>query len=128
MSSDKPTILIVEDDLSTLELYSQVLQDEYLILGTVNKDKALELAQQGKIQAVILEPAMSDHYGWELITNMRQALHNKSTPIILCSSLDERRRGMELEVAAYLVKPVMPTELRDVIQRILTSSSKNRSV
>jgi DNA-binding response OmpR family regulator len=39
--------------------------------------------------------------------------------IILCSVLDDRRRGMNLGAAAYLVKPVLPKTLLDTLKQVL---------
>jgi DNA-binding response OmpR family regulator len=40
-------------------------------------------------------------------------------PLIVCSTLDERRRGIALGAAAYLVKPTLPATLLATLQQVL---------
>jgi DNA-binding response OmpR family regulator len=42
----------------------------------------------------------------------------RAVPIILCSALDERKRGLELGASAYLVKPVLPAALLEALRRV----------
>ena len=115
----RPTIVIVEDDLPTLELYSRELSTEYDVLGTLNKQEALAMVQQTGVRAVIMEPDWGGGQGWELLEAIQRSLKHKTIPILLCSSLDERRRGLEMGAVIYLVKPVLPTELHDALHQIL---------
>jgi DNA-binding response OmpR family regulator len=126
MPNPQNTILIIENDIPTLELYCQALGTGFHTIGTLNAAEALELARQNSIQAIILEPGMNQQHGWDLVAELRQVLQPTPPPIILCSWLDERRRGRELNVAAYLVKPVMPAELNEVLHQILALPPKKR--
>jgi DNA-binding response OmpR family regulator len=119
MKGNKPTILIVEADLPTLDLYCQALSGEFITVGTLKPEEALEYARLPQLRAVVIEPRLKNEVGWELAKEIRCVLLNKATPIILCSTLDERKRGIEMGAAAYLVKPVMPSELSTVVQSCL---------
>ena len=41
--------------------------------------------------------------------------------LVLCSTLDERRRGIELGATMYLVKPTLPTTLPGALQAVIKS-------
>ncbi|HOT91368.1 MAG TPA: response regulator [Anaerolineae bacterium] len=115
----KPRIVIIENDLPTLELYRRELSSEYEVLATLDVTEALAMAQMAGVRAVVLEPALGGGKGWELLATLSQTAVAESPPVILCSTSDERRKGMALGVAAFLVKPVLPTALHQVLRRII---------
>ncbi len=115
----KPRIVIIENDFPTLELYRRELSSEYEVLATLDGTEALAMAQMAGVQAVVLEPALGGGKGWDLLATLSQAAVAESPPVILCSTSDERRKGMALGAAAFLVKPVLPTTLHQVLQRII---------
>ncbi len=114
-----PTVLIIEQDDATRELYQRELGRHYDVLGSSNANHSIELLQNEPIDIVVLEPAMADGAGWQLIEALRQVHSGAPTPIVLCSALDERKRGKSLGAAAYLVKPVLPATLLDTLNRVL---------
>mgnify|MGYP000926885564 CR=1 FL=1 len=115
----KPRIVIVESDLPTLELYRRELSSDYEVLATLDVTEALAMAHMAGICAVVLEPALGGGKGWELLAALGRTAIAARPPVILCSTSDERRKGMTLGAAAFLVKPVLPTTLHQVLQRII---------
>ncbi len=115
----KPRIVIVENDLPTLELYRRELSSDYEVLATLDIAEALVMAQMAGVCAVVLEPALGGGKGWSLLATLCRAPVAERPPVILCSTSDERRKGMALGAAAFLVKPVLPTTLHQVLQRII---------
>jgi DNA-binding response OmpR family regulator len=118
MQTTAQSILIVECDLPTLELYQRELSRDYQILACSETQKALALLQTHPVSAVVLEPSTPDEQGWSLLAAIKSLPGPASIPVILCSTLDERKRGMEMGAVAYLVKPVLPTTLRETLRQI----------
>ena len=112
-------ILLLEADPVTRELYERELDRHYRVFTGLDESEALQLLRTVDIRAVVLEPAMSDGAGWHLLASMQAMQFRSPLRIILCSVLDERRRGMNLGAAAYLVKPVLPKTLLDTLQQVL---------
>jgi DNA-binding response OmpR family regulator len=112
-------ILLLEADPVTRELYGRELARHYRVFTGQDEAEALQLLRTVDIRAVVLEPTMSDGAGWRLLENLRDMQLRSPLRIILCSVLDERRRGMSLGATAYLVKPVLPTTLLDTLQQVL---------
>ena len=119
MTQARPALLIVEKDEATRELYQRELSRTYSVITTENAQQALEVLKNQEIAAVILEPATSDDAGWDLISFIRHMGNGSPIQVILCSALDERRRGIGLGAAAYLVKPVLPMTLLDTLNHVL---------
>lgn len=119
MPKKNDTVLIIENDPPTLELYRRELSRDYTVLACLTGDAAMELVSSGDLCAVVLEPAMEGGAGWNLLARLNRALQDRRVPIILCSTQDECRRGMEQGAAAYLLKPVLPVLLRDTLRQFV---------
>jgi DNA-binding response OmpR family regulator len=118
MRTAEQAILIVEHDQPTRELYLRELSRYFRVFACGDEYAALELLQAHDICAVVLEPAVSDGSGWHLLTQLKCAVGARAIPVVLCSALDERKRGLELGASAYLVKPVLPAALLETLRRV----------
>jgi len=118
MQTTTQAILIVERDLPTLELYQRELSRDYEILTCSEARQALALLRAHRIAAVVLEPSAPDGQGWSLLAAIKSLPGPSPIPVVLCSTLDERKRGMEMGAVAYLVKPVLPTTLRKTLRQV----------
>jgi Ala-tRNA(Pro) deacylase len=104
-----PSILVVEDETATNELFCRLLE-------------ALELAPQMQPSAILLDLMLPDMSGFEMLEQLRRTGPLKRIPIIVVTALDDaacRQRGKQLGADAYLTKPFMPAELVEEIQDIL---------
>lgn len=118
----KPIILMLESDLPTIELYRGVLDQEYDVLVRSDKQGALEVLSAGNVCAIILEPALAGGRGWGIFMAICNASHEQAIPVIVCTTLDERKRGLEMGAAAFLVKPVLPSVLLETLRKVQRSS------
>ena len=112
-------ILIIEEDAPTLELYRRELQRDYQVSACQSGEDALRLVKTNDVSVIVLEPAIEDGQGWGLLPALQQTQAGRRVLIVLCSTQDERKRGKLEGAAAFLVKPVLPIELRDCITRVL---------
>lgn len=113
----KPTILVVDEDVLSLELYARELSSDYQVIACEHIEEAQRFIQNPLLAAVILEPATNDGDGWLLLEEVRS--FSSSLPVIVCSVLDERKVGLEKAADAFLVKPVLPTTLHHMIDQIV---------
>jgi DNA-binding response OmpR family regulator len=123
-STKKPVVLMVENDLPTIELYRSILCKEYEMLICSKDSDVVEALRSHEVRAVILEPALDGGKGWNIFTTIRNAVRDRSIPVIVCSTLDERKRGLEMGAASFLVKPVLPDLLLATV-RYYTLISRN---
>ena len=118
-------VLIVEYDLPTLELYRRELSRDYEILTCSNAKQAFALLQTKRISAVVLEPFPHAEQGWFLLAAIRNLSDSPVVPVVICSSLDERQRGLEMGAAAYLVKPVLPATLLEALHHVVSQNDSS---
>lgn len=124
MPPTKPPILIIESNSPTLKLYRRELSRDFRVLACSEMSEALALVYTNNLAAVVLEPEISNGQGWNLLSELEHFFSGKSPPIILCSTLDERKRGLQAGAVDFLVKPVLPSVLVDAIHRVIRRSSK----
>jgi DNA-binding NtrC family response regulator len=120
MTQSKPSLLIIDDDLPTLELYQRELSGDYLVLTCQERSEAEQLIKTPGLCAIILEPTMSGGEGWKLLSYLSRLQNRLNFSVILCSSSDERKRGIKEGALVFLTKPVLPETLHSLLDQIVT--------
>lgn len=124
MVGENKTVLIIENDQNTLDLYQRFLKRFYRVISCNNESDALELVQNQPVSAIVLEPASPGGRGWVLLEKLRTMPQTTGIPIILCSTQDARRRGTELGATSFLLKPVLPNVLHAAIRQVLVGTAR----
>lgn len=119
----KPIILMVESDPPTIELYRGALNQEYEVLAHSNESGALEALSTSDVRAIILEPALEGGRGWAIFAAIQSATRERPIPVIVCTTSDERKRGLEMGAVAFLVKPVLPGVLLETLRQFQHSGA-----
>ena len=117
MPLKKLKILVLDEDLLALELYSRELGGSYQVITCDSVAETRLHLRDNLLDAVIIEPAVNDGEGWMLLNEI-QASHNPPL-VVLCSVEDDRKVGLERGALAYVVKPVLPTELHALLDLTL---------
>ncbi|HRA65608.1 MAG: response regulator [Caldilinea sp.] len=124
MSSKIASLLLLEPDRATRQLYARELGKRWRVVTVERASEALDILATEAIGAVILEFSVVDADQWQLLTQIRQQLGHATLPIIICSAVDERGKGYELGASAYLVKPVSPHQLSGEVSRWIDGQFK----
>lgn len=107
-----PTILVIDDEAASRMALRKVLAGAgYQFAGASTGTEALERMSTEKCEMIILDPALADMDGFELIRLIRcQSL----VPIITLSTSDDERskvRALDLGADDYVTKPFAEGEL-----------------
>ncbi len=113
----KPSVLVLDEDLLALELYSRELAPDYEVLTSASITETRQYLRNNTFDVLIVEPAVNRDEGWTLLKEIR-AMRNPPL-IIVCSVEDERKTGLELGVHLFLVKPVLPVTLHHLLDHIV---------
>jgi two-component system alkaline phosphatase synthesis response regulator PhoP/two-component system response regulator VicR len=117
------TILIADDDPTIIKLLQVNLEMEgYAVVCAYDGQDAVEHAQVEHPDLVLLDIMMPRMDGWAAREALSAIPGLKDTPVIVLSARAQQadlRRGYEAGVAAYVTKPFDPTELLDIIERVL---------
>lgn len=109
--SQKPHILIVDDEEFNRLLLLRILERDYHIDMAVNGQDALNKIAQHDYDAVLMDIMMPILNGIETLKIIRQELDFTTLPIILVSAISENSaivEGMELGANDYITKPIDP--------------------
>lgn len=113
MSHQRPTILIIDQDPSTRELYRRELALLYRVFACADENEARQVLSLQKMNVLVLEPVGC---GWDLFYELKGSL-----PVIVCSTSEVRNVHIRKQLAACLVKPVLPANLLDSVQCVLAA-------
>lgn len=126
------TILIVDDDIDTLQLIGTMLEQKgYKIIAANNGEKALQITQSELPDLIILDVMMPGIDGYEVTRRLRAIENTSLIPIILFSArvqVDDKMMGYEAGADDYLTKPTHPSELIIRVEAALEKSQANQTV
>lgn len=121
MPNDK--LLIVDDDIDTLELLQLALEKEgYQCLIASKGIDAMETLSKNPVDLLILDVMLPDMSGLEVCKKIKQDKKWASLPIILLTGRtgdNDKVVGLELGAEDYIVKPYNYKEVSLRIQKIL---------
>jgi CheY-like chemotaxis protein len=110
---DSPLILVVDDHLSTLELFGALLEASgYRALLALTGPEALRKAHQHTPQLVITDLHMPGMDGAELASAMKADPALRSVPVVMCTRFDADQIAEPAELGSFddeLAKPPDPT-------------------
>ena len=121
-------ILIVDDDPDIVESVTMVLQkNNHEVIQAYGGVEGLEKAKSEKPDAMILDVMMPDKDGYEVCKELKGDPNYKDIPVLLLTEVVSKipstsythRMGMETEADDYVDKPVEPTELVRLVERLL---------
>jgi DNA-binding response OmpR family regulator len=110
------SILIVDDDGPTLELYANALKTRYHVITCSSWQDTLTILAAQKVELVVIEPAVAGYRLWDAIDEL---ISTYGLSVVICSALEDRRFGLAAGALAYLVKPVLPSVLLETLKSIL---------
>jgi len=112
LQDDGRVLLVIEDD----PLFARVLYDLAHELGfdcllATTADEGMELAQQFRLAAVVLDVKLPDHSGLTVLDRLKHNPLTRHVPVQVISASDYGRAAREMGAAGALVKPVDREEL-----------------
>ncbi len=105
-----PKILIVEDDIQLVDLFSKALNFEgYQTITAHNGEEALKKIQEKetKIDLILLDIIMPKMDGFQVLAKIKNWKRTKNIPVILLTNLGEiemMEKGLKMGAADYVIK------------------------
>jgi len=122
--ADGKTILIVDDDLTLLEMYQERFKEEgYIVIGASDGEEALKKVQEDKPALVVLDIMMPKLNGIDVLKRLRANKDTKDVPVIILTALVQeidKLKDLMGPDDEYLVKSEdMPKDVVDKVNSIL---------
>ncbi len=126
-STDRPQILIVEDNKDVVTYISSCLSETYEIRVAQNGEQGIALALEYIPDLIITDVMMPIKDGYEVCHSLKNDVRTSHIPIIILTSkadIDSKLVGLEQGADAYLEKPFHKEELSLRIRKLLESRQK----
>jgi len=125
MDKVKHSVLIVDDQESTIAVLTKILNSEYTLYAATNGSDAIQAAKKHLPDVILLDILMLDMDGYAVITALKNFETTRSIPVIFITALggdDHEEKGLALGAADYISKPFSPAivklRLRNQIKMI----------
>lgn len=126
MTVKKPTVLVVDDQVTVIKVMERMLSPEYTILAARTGASALEIARMKLPDLILLDMVMPEMNGIEVCQQLRKDPLTSSIPVIFVTSMDDRHNeetGFRAGAVDYITKPPSPGIVR---ARVRVHLEKNR--
>ena len=113
---NKATILIVDDEISNIEIMNEALGDDYDICFATSGEQALEVARMNQPDLVLLDVVMPGMQGFEVCHILKCDPLLADIPVIFTTGLgdtEDEVRGLSMGAIDYVTKPIHPVILRN---------------
>ena len=119
------TILIVEDDPSTLEIVELYLRrDGHKVVKSQDGMEGLRLAREAHPDLVVLDLMLPGMDGMEVCRTLRD---ESDVPVVMLTARveeDDRLAGLDLGADDYITKPFSPRELAARVRAVLRRTAR----
>ena len=115
-ASDRPTVLLVDDEAAVREVYGRLLREEYDVRPADSGEAALE-AMDDDVDLVLLDRRMLGLSGGDVLERLREAGYDQ--PVAMVTAVEPDFDILEMGLDDYLVKPVRGEDLRELVRTML---------
>ena len=121
-ASQRPLVLVVDDNREMLNFISDSLLENYRVLQAENGQQALDLLASQDVALVVSDVMMPGIDGFELCRRIKSDINTSHIPVILLTArtTDESKvKGLQLGADDYLTKPFNMDVLRLRVQKLM---------
>lgn len=121
-SANKKTILVVDDDATTLRSLKSILDDKYNVELAISGEKAFQLMEQKVPDLLILDYDMPVMNGKQVLEKVRATKNLAHLPAIFVTGVTDKSNItslISLRPSGYLLKPITMDVLLAEIEKVL---------
>jgi diguanylate cyclase (GGDEF)-like protein len=127
----KNSLLIVDDDKSSLMMLSDILKNDYTVRVAPDGASAIRIAEQFLPDLILLDIIMPDMDGFQVFKTLRNSEKTAQIPIIFITCLsdnDDEKKGLALGAVDYISKPFDDTIIKLRIQHQIQIVNQMRTI
>ncbi|HHS96492.1 MAG TPA: GAF domain-containing protein [Chloroflexi bacterium] len=120
-------VLCVDDDEGVITLFRRYLHKQgYQVVGLTDPSRVVEEAKRLKPYAITLDVMMPEKDGWQVIQELKGDPETKDIPVVMCTIVGDKGKGLSLGAADYLVKPILEQDLLSALDRLDREEGRHR--
>jgi CheY-like chemotaxis protein len=114
------SVLIIDDDPMVQHLVrGQLEAEQFRVVSAADGVEGLTLAREIRPTVIILDIHLPRLDGWTVLAEIKSDPVLSQIPVIMMSVEEQRARGFSFGACEYLVKPVEPDRLVNVVRRAI---------
>jgi two-component system chemotaxis response regulator CheY len=122
-----PTVLVVDDSIVVRKILSMTVHQIPELMNAKVEEAgngaiALKMLAVRRYHLVLSDIRMPYVDGLELTRRIREELNDRTTPIVLISTLgteNDIKNGLAVGATAYVIKPLSPHEIKLALRKLL---------
>ena len=121
-AATKKTILVVDDDATTLRSLKSMLEDKYNINLANSGEKTFEMLANRIPDLILLDYEMPEMNGREVLEKIRGDEKYRSIPVIFVTSISDKEQItplIALRPSGYILKPITMDVIKAEIAKII---------
>lgn len=129
--SDKPLLLIIDDNADIRKMVGELLNDEYRIIEAQNGKEGIRLASKYVPDLIICDVMMPVMDGLECCRRIKEEMTTSHIPVLMltaCSMDEQRIQGYESGADGYLSKPFNSRMLRMRCENLIENRKRIKNV
>lgn len=118
-ASDDVTVLVLEDEAELLDAYVKGLAVEYDVHAAESASGAIDQVERldGDLDIALLDRRLPERSGDDVLKHIQSSAIDCRTAMV--TAVDPSLDIIDMGFDDYVVKPVTPSDLRDVVERLL---------
>ncbi|MFC1724758.1 sigma-54-dependent transcriptional regulator [candidate division KSB1 bacterium] len=129
-SSNKETLLVVDDAPDTLEVLQRNLSSKgFKVFSSLNVSDAIKILDGTKIDLVITDYKMPKVNGFDLVRHVKENFRDTEVMMITgYATIEGAVTAVKTGASEYLAKPFTDEELFTAVKKVITKLRKKRTV
>jgi DNA-binding response OmpR family regulator len=127
---NQKTVLIVEDDEASLDIFETILRHGgYDVLTAQSGAAGVETARETRPDLVVVDIGLPDGLGFGVLDELSDDPATEHIPLVVCTVHvfeQDRVRARRAGADVFLKKPIDPTDLLAAVDRLLAAAGSAR--
>lgn len=127
-STEKPTVLVVDDSSDNIEILAKILHPEYRVLFSTDGRQACILAEKQSPDLILLDVEMPEMDGYSVCKELKSNPLLMDIPVIFVTAHGEEHfemTGFDVGGVDYITKPVKPFIVKARVKTHIELKRKN---
>jgi CheY-like chemotaxis protein len=119
MEKELPVVMVVDDNVASLQSALNVLSDICEVFTVPSADKMFDLLKRNKPKLILLDLNMPDVDGFEALRRLKDDPATRDIPVIMLTGVqaqESQLEGLVMGAADYITKPFAPQLLRKRVE------------
>jgi putative two-component system response regulator len=131
MGGERPTIMLVDDNMTSLAMGKNILQEQYTVYTIPSGAKLFEILTKITPDVILLDVEMPGMDGFEVIKKLKENQRTSDIPVIFLTSRNDTNNeltGLSLGAIDYIFKPFSPPLLTKRIENHLLIEAQKKEL